>query len=257
MKPILNATPESSQNIPMGSNFEGAIKAQHVTFRYEANSQPVIDDLCLDIPAGDFAALVGLSGSGKSTLIRLLLGFYQPESGHILFDGDNINQLNQYHLRQQIGVVLQDGQMLGSTLLEHIIGDAPLTEDDAWQAAKSLGLADRIQDFPMGMHTPIVQAENTFSGGERQLFLLARAIAPQPRLLLLDEPTSGLDNNSQKQVMDCLNQLNITRLIITHRLTLLKYMDQVNIMENGQITQTGTYEELSQQEGLLSQLKQA
>lgn len=255
LQPILRAEPESHQQRTHTANtLKGAVTAHHVTFRYQADSPPVVDNLSLHIQSSEFVALVGLSGCGKTTLIRLLLGFYTAESGNILFDDENIKQLNLYNLRQQIGVVLQDGQMMGSTLLEHIIGNASLNEDDAWWAAEQIGLDQKIRNFPMGMHTPIVQAENTFSGGERQLLLLARAIAPQPSLLILDEPTSGLDNQAQKQVMACLCQLNITRIIITHRLSLLKKTDKIYVMEEGQITQSGSYQQLKDQQGLLKQL---
>ena len=162
-----------------------------VTYRYPGMSAPVLRNINLDVAPGEFVAVVGPSGSGKSTLVRLLLGFDHPEEGTVTYDSKDLRTLDSRAVRSQIGVSLQNASVTGADIKSAIIGDWPLTEQDAWGAAEKVGLADEIRALPMGMHTLLGDNAVTFSGGQRQRLVLASAIARDPRIVILDEATSA------------------------------------------------------------------
>lgn len=199
-------------------------------------------------------ALVGGSGSGKSTLLRVLLGFESPESGTIYYDGQDLASLDIGAVRRQIGVVLQDGKIMPGTVYENIVGASNLTMDDAWEAARMSGLEEDVKEMPMGMHTVLSAGGGTFSGGQKQRILIARAIVHKPRILFFDEATSALDNKTQSTVSKSLEKLQATRVVIAHRLSTIINADHIFVFEKGQLVQSGTYDELMQQEGLFAEL---
>jgi ATP-binding cassette subfamily C protein len=251
---ILQAPPEVAGEAGDPGELSGAIELAHVSFRYEGQAQPVLQDVSLRIAPGEFVAFVGPSGSGKSTLLRLLLGFERPERGAVHYDGRNLAALDVTAVRRQLGVVLQAGRLMPGSLLENIRGGGLLTLDEAWAAARHAGLEDDIRALPMGMHTVIGEGSSTLSGGQRQRLLIARALARQPRILFLDEATSALDNRTQAVVSRSLEQLQCTRLVIAHRLSTVVNADRIHVLAEGRIVQTGTYEELAAQEGLFREL---
>jgi ATP-binding cassette subfamily C protein len=214
----------------------------------------VLRDLSIAIRAGEFVALVGPSGCGKSTLFRLLLGFERLESGAIHFGGQDLAGLNPQSVRRQIGVVLQNGQLQTGDIFENISGARNLTLDDAWAAARLAGLEEDIRAMPMGMHTVISEGGGGLSGGQRQRLMIARAIASRPRILLFDEATSALDNHTQSQVSRSLESLNTTRIVIAHRLSTIVNADRIYALEAGRVVETGTYQQLIEQDGLFAKL---
>lgn len=254
VKPILTTRPENTLDKRSPAQLQGELEISHLVFRYLSEGARVLDGLSLNIQAGQFVAIVGSSGSGKSTLFRLLLGFETPESGAIYYDGKNLAILDIASVRRQIGVVLQDGKLSAGSIFENIVGNAPLTHDDAWRAARLVGLDKDIKAMPMGMHTMLMEGAVTLSGGQKQRLLLARAIVHRPRILLLDEATSALDNQTQGIVIDSLVKLNTTRIVIAHRLSTITQVDKILVMHNGQIVQTGVYEELIKQAGPFAEL---
>jgi ATP-binding cassette subfamily C protein len=157
-------------------------------------------------------------------------------------------------VRRQLGVVLQGGQLMTGDILSNIIGSSQLTVDDAWEAARMVGLEEDINEMPMGMHTLISEASSTFSGGQRQRILIARAIIHRPRILLFDEATSALDNRTQAIVSRSLEQLKATRIVIAHRLSTVIHADSIIVLQNGRVVQTGNYKELIAQEGPFADL---
>lgn len=255
LSPILNAKKETTLSGRDGAfKVSGEITAKNIAFSYQEHGTQVLKDINFTINPGDYVAIVGFSGSGKSTLFKLLLGFYAPTQGSLLIDGHSIKGLDILNLRKQMGVVLQDGKLVSGTILENIIGNSNLTEDDAWQAAELVGLDTFIKALPMGMQTVVSQSMSTFSGGQKQLILLARAIVTRPKILLMDEATSALDNQAQALVSQSINQLKMTRISIAHRLSTIKEADKILVLKDGLISESGTYDYLINLGGFFAQL---
>ena len=233
----------------------GRIEVSHVTFRYSEDTPYILEDLNLSIRSGEYVAIVGRTGCGKSTLVRLLLGFEKPEKGAIYYDSHDLQSVDPRTLRKNIGVVIQNSQLFQGDIFSNITISAPqLTLDEAWAAAETAGIADDIRDMPMGMNTVISEGQGGVSGGQKQRLLIARAIAPKPKILIFDEATSALDNKTQKQVSDALDKLNCTRIIIAHRLSTIKNCDRILVMDKGAIIEEGTYDELIAAEGYFAEL---
>jgi len=242
--PILRTLPEVDDTKSAPGALSGAIELSHVTFRYHSDAPPVLHDVSLRIEPGQCVALVGPSGAGKSTIMRLLLGFETPERGTVYFDGRDLRGLDVQAVRRQMGVVTQDTKILPGPIYANILGASPLTIDDAWEAARLAAIDDEIRALPMGMHTIISEGGATFSGGQLQRLMIARAVVRKPRILLFDESTSALDNVAQQQVARSLDQLRSTRILIAHRLSTIKNADRIFVFEDGRIVQTGSYQEL-------------
>jgi ABC-type bacteriocin/lantibiotic exporter with double-glycine peptidase domain len=254
-EPILKAEPEVAADKEMVTRVSGSIEVNHVSFRYEENTPYVLKDLSLKIKAGEYVAIVGRTGCGKSTLIRLLLGFEKPETGAVYYDRRDLASLDPRSLRKQIGVVIQNGQLFQGDIFSNITISAPqLTLADAWEAAETAGIAQDIRDMPMGMQTVISEGQGGVSGGQKQRLMIARAIAPKPRILIFDEATSALDNKTQKQVSDALDRLKSTRIVIAHRLSTIKNCDRILVMDQGAIIEEGTYDELIEKKGTFAEL---
>lgn len=254
-KPILDAVPEVSEGKEVVTSVKGTIEINNVSFRYTESQPYIVDDMTLKINSGQYIAIVGKTGCGKSTLVRLLLGFEAPEKGAIYYDGKDMQSLDFKSLRRKIGTVTQDGRLFQGDIFSNITISAPwLTLDDAWEAAEIAGIADDIREMPMGMFTLIAEGAGGISGGQRQRLMIARAVAPKPRILIFDEATSALDNITQKKVSDALDKLNCTRIVIAHRLSTIKHCDRILYLEDGKIKEDGTYDELIAKKGLFFEL---
>lgn len=254
VKPILAAETESAEQSTDPGELAGEIEMNSVSFRYNEDQPLVLNDVTFKIKPGEMVAFVGASGSGKSTIMRLLLGFEQAEAGLIYYDGNSFDLMNRELLRRQIGVVLQNGALMSGSIFQNIIGNSELTLDDAWEAAKMAGMEDDIKQMPMEMHTMVSEGASTFSGGQRQRLMIARAIAHKPRLLFMDEATSALDNRTQGLVSQSLEKLQATRIIIAHRLSTIKNADRIYVLDKGTIVECGTYDELMEKDMLFAQL---
>ncbi|MBC8165428.1 MAG: NHLP bacteriocin export ABC transporter permease/ATPase subunit [Bryobacteraceae bacterium] len=252
--PILTAVPEVIDSKTTPGRLNGSVEFSHVNFRYKPDSPLVLRDISLRIAPGEFVAFVGASGSGKSTLFRLMLGFETLESGAVYFDGQDLAGLDIQSVRSQIGVVLQTSKPVNGSIFDNIVGSAPLTIDDAWEAARAAGLDADIRRMPMGMHTHIADGGGGISGGQRQRLLIARAIVSRPRILFFDEATSALDNRTQQIVTNSLDALQATRVVIAHRLSTIINADRIFVLEKGCVAQSGTYPELMEQDGLFRKL---
>ena len=249
MSVVLRALPEVPQQSHPPGQLAGGIEVSHVSFRYDPGGPLVLDDLSFRIEPGQFVAFVGASGCGKSTILRLLLGFETPERGTVAFDGQDLGKFDVTAIRRQMGVVLQHSRLIPGTIFNNIVGTAPLTLADAWEAARLARLDEDIQAMPMGMHSAAGEASGTLSGGQRQRLLIARALALRPRILLFDEATSALDNRTQADVMQSLEDLPVTRIAVAHRLSTVIRADCIYVMDAGRIVQQGRYEELIAQPG--------
>ena len=255
VEPILQAEPEVAEDKEIVTRLAGRVELSDVRFRYDEDMPYVIDGLSLNIRPGQYVAIVGKSGCGKSTLVRLLLGFETPEKGAIYYDGKDMTGLDLRSLRRRIGAVTQDGTLFAESIYSNITISAPhLSEDDAWEAAEIARIADDIRAMPMGMHTMISEGAGGISGGQKQRLMIARAVAPRPRVLIFDEATSALDNRTQKQVSEALDTLKCTRIVIAHRLSTIKNCDRILYLEGGRIVEDGTYDELIEKGGLFADL---
>lgn len=254
-EPFLETEPETADNKEIVTKVSGTIELDHVSFRYTEDTPYILDDLSLKVKSGDYVAIVGRTGCGKSTLVRLLLGFEKPEKGSIFYDSRDINSLDLASLRRKIGTVTQDAGLFQGDIYSNIVITAPeLTLDDAWEAAEKAGVADDIRAMPMGMHTIISEGQGGISGGQRQRIMIARAIAPKPKVLIFDEATSALDNKTQKMVNDSLDAMGCTRIVIAHRLSTIKHCDRILVLDGGKIIEDGTYDELIAQNGYFAEL---
>lgn len=255
IKPILDTVPELSADKEVITRLSGSIELNNVSFGYCENMPLVIDDLSLKIRAGQYVAIVGKTGCGKSTLLRLLLGFERPQKGAIYYDGKDLNSIDLKSLRRKMGVVMQNGKLFQGDVYSNIVISAPwLTQKEAWEAAELAGIAEDIRHMPMGMNTLISEGSGGISGGQRQRLMIARAIAPKPKILMFDEATSALDNLTQKKVSESLDTLKCTRIVIAHRLSTIRQCDRIIVLDKGKIIEDGNYQELIDKGGYFARL---
>jgi NHLM bacteriocin system ABC transporter ATP-binding protein len=254
LKPILETAPEADETKDKPGCLSGRIEVSHLSFRYQQDGPLVLKDVCLSVEPGEFIAIVGGSGSGKSTLLRLLLGFARPEAGAIYYDRQDLDSLDAHAVRRQIGVVLQNGQLMSGDIAKAILGSSKLTLDDAWEAARMVGLDQDIKDMPMGIHTMIPAGGSTLSGGQRQRLLIARAVVRKPRMLFFDEATSALDNRTQAIVGQSLEGLQVSSIVIAHRLSTIVHADRIYVMDRGEVAEQGSYSELMEMDGIFAKM---
>ncbi|MEV3983479.1 NHLP bacteriocin export ABC transporter permease/ATPase subunit [Nonomuraea sp. NPDC049758] len=255
LAPVLEAEPEDHAGKADPGDLSGRVSLSRVSFRYGEDGPAVLTDIDLSIEPGEFVAIVGPTGSGKSTILRLLLGFEQPDVGSVLYDGQDLGELDLGAVRRQCGVVLQNGALLAGDIRQNIVGSTNHTIDDAWEAAAMAGIADDITAMPMGMHTVLSEGTNTLSGGQRQRIMIARALVSRPRIVFFDEATSALDNPAQNVIAESTRRLNATRVVIAHRLSTVRDADKILVLDGGRIVQQGTYDELlTEEQGLFARL---
>lgn len=255
VKPFFDAVPEVSDGKQVLTRLSGGIEMNNVSFRYSENMPLIIDNLSLKIRPGQYVAIVGKTGCGKSTLMRLLLGFEHPQKGAIYYDGKDLERIDLRSLRRRVGVVMQNGKLFQGDIYSNIVISAPwLSQDEAWEAAELAGIADDIRMMPMGMNTIISEGSGGISGGQRQRLMIARAVAPKPKILMFDEATSALDNMTQKKVSESLDALKCTRIVIAHRLSTIKQCDRIIVLDHGKIIEDGKYDELIAKNGFFAEL---
>ena len=255
VQPFFDAVPEVSDGKQVLTRLSGGIEMNNVSFRYSENMPLIIDNLSLKIRPGQYVAIVGKTGCGKSTLMRLLLGFEHPQKGAIYYDGKDLERIDLRSLRRRVGVVMQSGKLFQGDIYSNIVISAPwLSQDEAWEAAELAGIAEDIRMMPMGMNTIISEGSGGISGGQRQRLMIARAVAPKPKILMFDEATSALDNMTQKKVSESLDALKCTRIVIAHRLSTIKQCDRIIVLDQGKIIEDGKYDELIAKNGFFAEL---
>jgi ABC transporter fused permease/ATP-binding protein len=238
---------------------KGDVTLDHVSFSYPSRKEvKVIKDLSLKAKSGQQIAIVGPSGAGKSTIVGLLLRFYEPDGGRILFDGRPATSIPLSQLRKQMALVPQDILLFGGTIFENIAyGQPDATEEQVRNAARQANADDFISKFPEGYKTLVGERGVKLSGGQRQRIAIARAILKDPVILLLDEATSSLDSESESLVQDALQNLmkNRTSFVIAHRLSTIRSADRILVLEDGRVKESGTHQELiSLEDGLYRNL---
>jgi ATP-binding cassette subfamily B protein len=228
------------------------IKIEGLTFRYNQLSDPVLQDINLEIPAGKMTAIVGTSGSGKTTLVKLLLGFYEPEAGSIKVGQIPLRQINKHLWRQSCGAVMQDGFIFSDTIANNIAeSESRVDKNRLIKASKVANLTNFIEGLPLGYNTMIGPRGNGISQGQRQRILIARAIYKNPMFLFFDEATNALDAQNEKEIIEQLDQFfqGRTAVVVAHRLSTVRNADQIIVIEKGRIVEQGNHESLIEQKG--------
>lgn len=248
---LIDQPDEDKNGTEILESMKGEISFRHVNFSYESG-KPVLSDFNLEVKAGQKIALVGATGSGKTTIVNLLMRFYPIDSGGIYIDGKNIMNLNRDWLRHNTAIVLQDTVLFSDTIAANIKYANPNARDEEMeQAAVMSNCAPFIRRLKKGYQTVLKQAGASLSHGQRQLLNIARAILPNPKILILDEATSSVDSRTEQSIQDALVKLmkNRTSLIIAHRLSTIQDADIIVVMDQGHIVETGNHSELLKKQG--------
>lgn len=237
---------ENQKQLVLKNN--SGIKLENVSFQYEGSKSPfVLKDVSFTIPEGKITAIVGSSGSGKTTIMKLLLRFYEPTKGEIFYNSDNILILSSKNIRQNCGVVMQDGYIFSDTIERNIAtGDEIIDEEKLKKSAQIANIESFIQNLPLGFNTKIGASGNGISGGQKQRILIARAAYKDPHYIFFDEATSALDAENEKLIHDNLQDFfkGKTVLIIAHRLSTVKNADQIIVLKDGEVVEKGNHCEL-------------
>lgn len=252
-KVIIQTMPEPTSEKNDPGELKGEVEINRVYFRFNKDEKYLLKDVSLHIKPGEFVGLIGHSGSGKSTLCRLIVGFNEPESGSILLDGKKLNELDLQKVRQQIGLILQTISVFGGTIYENLVCGKKYSKEVIHEALELSTFREELDKFPMGLDTLLTSGGGIISKGQLQKLLLTRILIQQPKILILDEATSALDNHSQKVVSENLSKLNMTRIVIAHRLSTLQGADRIVVFDKGEIVGAGTFEELKDQKGLFTE----
>ncbi len=251
---LLDVKPEISdaKGIADIPRIEGEITFKNVTFGYNLN-HPVLHNISFRIKPKEAVAIVGPTGAGKTTIIKLLIRFYDPQSGKIMIDGHDIKHIKQRMLRRHIGIVPQDTFLFSGTIMDNIrYGRLDATEDEVIAAAKAVGAHKFIENLPDGYYTRLGERGTGLSVGQRQLISFARALLRNPAILILDEATSSVDPYTELLIKRAMKTLlkNRTAIIIAHRFSTLRDVNRILVMDNGRIIEEGTHQELMRKKGL-------
>ena len=253
VRPLLKSETEVQEGGGDSIRLAGGIATRGITFTYDPSLPMVLSGVDIDVDPGDFVAIVGRTGCGKSTLMRVMLGLEKPDSGSVLFDGVPLESLDPGLVRSQLGVVMQSSEVITGNVMTTILGaGSQKTMDDAWAAARMVGMGDEIDRMPMGMLTMV--SPTSMSQSQLQRLLIARALINRPEVVFLDEATSALDNRTQASITKTIEDLGSTRIVIAHRLSTIRKADRIYVLKEGVVVQSGRFEELEAEGGHFMEL---
>ncbi len=259
--PVEKIFKDDQENLPEAENAEafekldGYISLKNIVFGYNPVAAPLLNGLSLELTPGKRIALVGSTGSGKSTIGKLISCLYTPWSGEILFDGKPLKKISRKVFAASVSVVDQSISLFDGTVKDNItMWNQAIPEEDYIQAAKDACIHDVIASRPEGYYTKVIEGGRNFSGGQRQRLEIARALATNPRILIMDEATSALDAITEQTVDSNIRRRGCTSIIVAHRLSTIRDCDEIIVLQDGQIVQSGTHDELVAVEGLYSEL---
>jgi subfamily B ATP-binding cassette protein HlyB/CyaB len=238
-------------------DLRGAVRLDHVSFRYAPDRPRVLEDVSLEIAAGELVGIVGRSGSGKSTLAKLIQRLYVPETGRVLVDGVDLALVDPAWLRRRTGVVLQEAVLFNRSVRENIaLADPGMPLERVIAAATLAGAHEFVLELPEGYDTVLSELGSSLSGGQRQRLAIARALATDPRILILDEATSALDYESERILQQNMHAIcrNRTVIIVAHRLSTVRRCDRIIVLDAGRVAERGTHDELLRRNGLYARL---
>jgi ABC-type multidrug transport system fused ATPase/permease subunit len=257
IREILHISPEPADAPDaVAADIEGDIEMRNVSFRYR-DDRAVLEDFSYHFQAGRTYALVGPSGGGKSTLCKLVLRFYDPQSGTVFVDGRDLRELRQEHYRRQVSIVLQDPIMFSTSVRENIaFASGGASQEEIERVSRQARAHEFICELPDGYDTPLGERGTTLSGGQRQRVALARALLRDPNVLILDEATSALDTATERKIQEVIDSLAGSRtvLIIAHRLSTVRTVDEIVVISGGRIAEAGPYHDLIARDGLFARL---
>ena len=250
------ATHEPEHPATLPQRLTGSVRFNKVDFAYDTNV-PVLKNVSFEIAAGEKLAIVGPTGSGKSTLIRLLGRFYDFDDGQIFLDGFDLNHIHSHDLRKRVGVVLQDFHIFSGSIADNIaLGNPNISRQRVIEAARTVNAHEFISALPQGYDTPLTERGQNLSQGQRQLLAFARVLAADPEILVLDEATANIDTETELLIQEALQRLTAgrTSIIIAHRLQTIQEADRVMVLDQGEVVEIGSHEELLAADGLYATL---
>lgn len=246
-----------NQIVPL-NDMKGGVEFKDICFKYEDGDRWILNNFSLKVEPGESIAFVGGSGAGKSTVINLLIGFDRPQEGKILIDRVNMLNLDMTEYRNQIAVVPQNTILFSGTVKDNITyGLDDITDQQVEEVLKAVGLDELVNELPMGMHTELGERGGKLSGGQRQRISIARALLRSPKIIIFDEATSALDSASEKKVQLAVDNMmkKCTTFLVAHRLSTVKNADRIVVVNQGTISEIGTYDELMAKKGEFYELK--
>ena len=255
MQALFKKPVEFTPDKPEAINNIAEVKFSDVTFKHNTSLRPALEDISFNVKLGETVAFVGPSGSGKTTLVKLLVGLYHPNKGHIYYNGHQETNIDYEELRRQMGLVTQDPQLFSGTIKENLLFVNPTATDEEINAVlQKAACQNLLSRAEKGLDTMIGEGGLKLSGGERQRISIARALLRQPRLMIFDEATSALDSLTEEDISQTIRAINLQRqhitIMIAHRLSTIMHADRIYVLEKGNIVETGTHSSLIEEKGL-------